>query len=315
LFFYLIEIILQARFEHIFLNQEVKMRSRRAILYTPGNDMHKIIKAAQQEVDSVCMDLEDSISVNEKENARRTTAEALTTLEFAAHERLVRINPVQSPYAADDLAAILPAHPDGIIVPKVESPGALQWVSRQMSMYEDENGWISGSMVLIAQIESARAVVNLGKFCESDERLRALVFGSEDFAESIGVNRTEEGLELLHARSSIVLHAAAFGLQAIDQVCVDFKDMKRLEEDTRQGILLGYQGKQVIHPAQIELVQKMYNPTPEQIEKAQIILNAYVDHVAHGDGVFALDGKMVDLAIVRNAERVIERGKAGGVIP
>jgi citrate lyase beta subunit len=291
------------------------MRSRRAILYTPGNDMHKIIKAAQQHVDSVCIDLEDSITVNDKELARRTTAEALTSLEFQARERLVRINPVQSPYASDDLAVVLPAHPEGIIVPKVESPGALQWVSRQMSMYEDENGWQNGHMVLIAQIESARSVVNLAKFCEADERLCALVFGSEDFAESMGVNRTIEGTELLHARSAIVMHAAAFGLQAIDQICVDFKDMKRLEEDTLQGIQLGYQGKQVIHPAQIELVQKLYNPSLEQIEKAQQILNAYVEHVAHGEGVFALDGKMVDLAIVRNAERVIERAKAGGVIP
>ena len=291
------------------------MRSRRAILYSPGNDMHKIMNASQQQVDSVCLDLEDSITVNDKELARRTTAEALTSMEFQASERLVRINPVQSPYAADDLAVVLPAHPSGIIVPKVESPGALQWVSRQMAMYEEENGWQSGSMVLIAQIESARSVVNLAQFCEADERLRALVFGSEDFAESIGVNRTPEGTELLHARSAIVLHAAAFGLQAIDQVCVDFKDMKRLEEDTMQGIQLGYQGKQVIHPAQIDLVQKMYNPSPKQIEKAQRILNAYVEHVAHGEGVFALEGKMVDLAIVRNAERVIERAKAGGVIP
>ncbi|MBI9049957.1 MAG: CoA ester lyase [Anaerolineaceae bacterium] len=290
------------------------MRSRRAILYTPGNDMHKIIKAAQQTVDSVCMDLEDSITVNDKENARKTSAEALATLTFESRERLVRINPVQSPYASDDLAVILPAHPDGIIVPKVESAGSLQWVSRQISMYEDENGWKAGSIVLIAQIESARAIVNLAQFCAADERLRALVFGSEDLAASLGVQRTPEGTELLHARSAVVLHAAAFGLQAIDQICPDFQDMERLEVDSRQGLLLGYQGKQVIHPAQIDLVQQIFNPTEKQVNDAQLILNAYVEHVAHGDGVFAMQGKMVDLAIVRNAERVIERAKAGGVI-
>lgn len=291
------------------------MRPRRALLFTPGDQWHKLEKAAELDLDSVCLDLEDSVAINDKENARREVVKALTTLKFNARERLVRINPVNSPYAADDLSAVLPAHPDGIMVPKVDSAGSLQWVSRQMAMYEEENGWQPGSMVLIAQIESARAVVNLAQFCAADERLRALVFGAEDLAVNLGVNRTPMGTELLYARSAVVLHAAAFGLQAIDQVNLDFQDLTQLEEDARQGLHLGYQGKQVIHPDQIEVVQRVFTPTAAEVQDAQAILSAYVEHVARGEGVFAMDGKLVDPAIVRRAERIVERGKAGGVIP
>ena len=291
------------------------MRSRRALLFTPGNDLHKIEKAATFKVDSVCLDLEDSVSNNDKDAARQVAVFALNTLKFQASERLVRINPVQSPYAADDLTTVLPAHPDGIIVPKVDSPGSLQWVSRQMAAYEEENGWTVGSMVLIAQIESPKAVVNLAQFCAADERLKALIFGSEDMAASMGAIRTVEGTEMLYARSAIVLHAAAFGLQAIDQVNLDFMSMEQLEADAKMGAILGYHGKQVIHPAQIEVVQRAFTPGPEQVQEAQKLLDAYVDHVARGEGAFAMDGKLVDLAHVHAAERIVERAKAGGVIP
>ena len=134
-------------------------------------------------------------------------------------------------------------------------------------------------------------------------------------AASLGATRTAAGTELLYARSAVVLHAAAFGLQAIDQINLNFTDREQLESDAKMGAILGYQGKQVIHPAQIEVVQHAFTPEPEQVQEAQKLLDAYVDHIARGEGAFAMDGKLVDLAHVHVAERIIERAKAGGVIP
>ena len=290
------------------------MRARRALLYMPGDDLHKIQKAITLGVDTICMDIEDGVALNRKAEARATIALALKTLDFGRSERLVRINPIGSGLEAEDLLAVLPVHPDGIVIPKVRDARQIDWVSRNLSLAEKAHGWEEGSTILLALIETARALVNLADIAGADPRLQALIFGAEDLAGDIGAIRTREGREILYARSAVVTYAAAFNLQAIDMVFMDIHDTDGLRAESLQGAQLGYTGKQTIHPNQVAPVQETFTPSDDAIAQAQQIVEAAAQHQAAGQGAFALDGKMVDAPVVKTAEWVLARARAAGKI-
>jgi citrate lyase beta subunit len=290
------------------------MRSRRALLYVPGNEQRKIEKATTLDVDSVCLDLEDGVAANRKREARVAVARALRELDFGRAERLARINAIGSGLEEDDLVAILPARPDGIVVPKLSSADQVRWVSQWIAAFEGARGWGLRSVRLLAMIETARGIVDLPQIASADARLEGLIFGAEDYAADIGAFRTREGWEVLYARSAVVTCAAAFGQQAIDLLNVDFRDLERLRDEARQGASMGFAGKQIIHPNQIAPVQEAFTPDDEAIGQAQRILHAAAEHQAAGSGAFALDGKMVDSPIVKGAERVLARARAAGKI-
>jgi citrate lyase beta subunit len=296
------------------MNREANVRARRALLYMPGDDMHKIQKAAGLDVDSVCMDLEDGVAANRKDAAREAILEALRTVDFGRSERLVRINPVGSGLEMQDLQIILAGRPDGVVIPKVESPEQVRWASAQIAAFEGENSWPEGAICLIAIVESARAIVNLAQIASADERLEVLVFGAEDLAGDIGIVRTQAGWEVFYARSAVVTFAAAFDLQAIDMVYVNFKDVEGLKKEALQGAQMGFAGKQIIHPAQVTPVQEAFTPDEEAIASARRITQAFREHQQAGLGAFALDGKMIDAPLVKAAERVLARARAAGKI-
>jgi citrate lyase beta subunit len=284
------------------------------MLYVPGDDERKIRKAAGLTVDSICLDLEDGVALNRKDAARGIIRAALTEIDFGGSERLVRINPLNSERGRADLEAVLPARPDGIVLPKVQSAAELAWLDERLTRAEQEEGWQNGSLVLIAIIESARAFLNLREICGAAPRLQALIFGAEDYAHDIGAIRTMEATELLTARSLLVMHAAAHGLQAIDMVTVDFRDLGRVRREARAGAELGYTGKQIIHPAQVEPVQEAFTPSPEEIGRARALLEAFEEHQRRGAGAFAVDGQMVDMPVIRQAENLLARARAAGKI-
>jgi len=288
------------------------MRARRALLYTPGDDTHKIQKATTLEIDSICLDIEDGVADNRKSQARTIINGALTNQEFGGSERLVRINPVGSGLEIQDLAEILPARPDGIIIPKVEYGDQVRWISAQISEIEKNKEWSHGEICIIAQIETARGVVNLQQIASADFRLQALIFGAEDFAGDTGATRTREGWEVFYARSAVVIHAAAYGLEAIDLVFTDLNDIDGLIGEAQQGMQMGFSGKQVIHPNQVKPVQEVYSPSEEAIAQALRLLENFNIHQQAGQGAFALDGKMVDAPVIKSAERVLERARAAG---
>jgi Citrate lyase beta subunit len=290
------------------------MHARRALLYVPGDDLHKIQKATTLGVDCICLDLEDGVAINRKLDARHTIAGALQTFDFGKSERLVRINPLQSGLAADDLAVAVLAHPDGIVVPKVESADQLQWVNMQLAAEEHNQGWPVGSLTLLALIETTQAVIHLPEICTAVPRLSGLIFGAEDLAVGLGAQRTPAAWEVFYARSAIVLHAAAYNLQAIDLVNVDFVDIEGLRQDARQGAEMGFTGKQIIHPNQVEPVQDAFTPSNEAIAAAQKLVEAAAQYQQHGSGAFAVEGKMVDAPVVKLAERLLDRARAAGKI-
>lgn len=279
------------------------MRSRRALLYMPGDDWRKIEKSAGLDVDSICMDLEDAVVPDHKEEARQMAARALRELDFGSSERLVRINPLDTELAEQDWKAILPAQPDGIVIPKADSAEQIRALSEQIAKHVSKEKPIA----LLAQIESARGLVNIKEIAAADERLQALIFGAEDYAADLGASRTLEAEEVFFARSAVVAHAAANDLQAIDMLWTDFKDTAGLKATAAKGAQLGYSGMQIIHPNQIEIAQSAFTPSAEDIESATRLLEAYESHRKEGLGVFALDGKMVDMPMVKAARRLLSR--------
>jgi citrate lyase beta subunit len=288
------------------------MRARRALLYMPGDDMHKIRKATTLGVDCVCMDLEDGVAFNRKSAARAAIVEALQSLHFSQAERLVRINPVGSGLEMEDLTVVLPGRPDGVVIPKVNQAGQIRWVSDQLASAEAQHGWQSGSIKLLIIAESARGILNLESLCTADDRLQAIIFGAEDLANDLGAKRTRGGWEIFHARSQVILHTAAHGLQAIDMVYVDFKDPEGLKDEARVGAQMGFSGKQIIHPDQVEPVQQSFTPGEDEIERARRIIQAYEQHQELGAGAFAVEGKMIDAPIVKRARLTLTRAQAAG---
>lgn len=278
-------------------------RARRALLFVPGDDARKIAKAAASGADCVVLDLEDGVAADRKLAARETVASCLQSLDFGVSEKLVRVNPVGSELHPGDIEATLAARPDGYLIPKVESAEQLREVVRRTA---------STPLPLLALIESARGVVQAASIAESDPRLEALLFGAEDLAGDMGATRTREGAEMAWARGAVVVTAAAFALQAIDTVFVDLGDLEGLSREARTACVMGYAGKMAIHPKQVPVIQEAFTPSDAEIEKARLLVEIHAAHQAGGEGVFVLDGKMVDWPMVRTAQRLLSRARAAG---
>lgn len=284
------------------------MPSRRALLYMPGDNWKMINKSITLGVDSICMDMEDGTAVNKKAEARATIAKALQELDFGQSEKLARINSVGSGWEKDDIEAVLPFHPDGIVIPKVESFEQVEWAGKIIEDAELKHGWKVNSIRILIGVETAKGILNL-KEIAVHPRLDAIIFGGEDFAASIGAVRTKESVELLYARQAVIVACAANELQPIDIVTIDYKDIEALRAESEFGARLGFVGKQIIHPAQVEPVQKAFTPSQEAVAYAKRIVETFEASQKEGKGAYSLDGKMIDMPLLRNAKKVLERAK------
>lgn len=291
-------------------------RPRRALLFCPGTERRMIEKAAALDVDGVILDLEDAAALSRKQEARDTATRALAECDFGDSERIVRINPVGSGLEDDDLGAVLDAArlPDAIVLPKTEGADAIAHVSSRLADGERARGAPVGAVRLLALIETAKGVVRLAEIAAAHPRVDALLFGAEDLCGDVGATRTLAGDEVRWAQQALVLHAAAFGLQAIDTPFVDLADVERLRRDTRAAMELGYTGRMAIHPRQIAPIVETFTPSAAEIAAAARLTQEHERHQAGGRGVFELDGRMVDMPMVRAAERVLARARAAGAL-
>src|SRR5215216_1314755 len=288
------------------------MHSRRALLYMPGDDRRKIEKATTLGVDCICMDMEDGVAVMRKAEARAVIAQAMKDLDFGKSERCIRINSIGSGLEKYDLAAALATNPDSIVVPKIETPEQVAWVSEHIETYELSSNINAGSIRLLIGVETAKGILNLREIAEADKRLEAIIFGAEDYASSVGATRTKEAMEVLYARSAIVMACAANDLQAIDMVYIDFRDIEGVRLEAQQGAGLGFSGKQVIHPNQVLPVHEAFTPSDEEIAYAQRVVETFMTSQKEGKGAYALDGKMIDMPLLKNAQKVLDRARAAG---
>ena len=286
------------------------MRKRRSLLFVPGDDLHKISKAAQSAADCVILELEDGVALNRKAEARQVIQEALHTIDFGPREKLVRLNPIGSEFFEDDFRQTIDGHPNSYVIPKTESAFDIAKFSDQLAHAECDRGWDVCEIRLIIVIETPKGVMNLRELAQSTLRLEALMFGAEDLAGAMGAVRSKAGWEVFYARSAVVTAAAAYDLQAIDQIYADFNDMAGLAEDCAFARQLGYSGKIAIHPRQIEAINTAFSPSTTEIERAERLMKAFVAQQENGKGAFVFEDKMVDQPMIRQAQRIL--GQAVG---
>jgi citrate lyase subunit beta/citryl-CoA lyase len=285
------------------------------MLFTPGNRPRMVAKVATFGADAVILDLEDAVPLAEKEATRPVVRAALPTLA-GGPPRYVRVNALETGLTGGDLEAIVCADLDGVKLPKVETADDLLEVDRLLSDLEAERGLEVGQIDLIPSIETARGVLNARSIAEAGSRARLLSFGAGDFCRDVGVRFTgnlwePDGLELLFARSQIVLASRAAGLEPpLDTVWLDVRDNAGLEQDARAAYRLGFQGKMAIHPGQVPIINEVFSPTAEEIDYARRVVAAFEQAEAAGSASIAVDGRLVDYPIVIKARWVLERARS-----
>ncbi len=278
---------------------------RRTMLFVPGNNPGMIRDAHIYGADSIMLDLEDSVSVHEKDAARLLVYHALKSLDFGKTEVLVRVNALNSPFGKEDLEAIVRAGPDAIRMPKTETPQEVTEVDGIISAIEKEAGMEPGTIKLFAAIESAKGVLNAPQIAVASSRLVGMALGAEDFVTDLKTTRSVDGIELLTARSLILFAARAAGIDAIDTVFSNVNDEKGFSEEVKLIKQLGFDGKSIINPRQIETVHEIFTPSKEEVAKSIRIIEASAEAEAKGSGVVSLDGRMIDRPIVERARRVL----------
>lgn len=277
---------------------------RRAMMFMPGNNPAMLQNAGIYGADTVIFDLEDAVAISEKDAARHLVHNAIKYLQFPC-EVAVRINHIQTPFGLEDLRVVLPAKPDLIRLPKAESADDIKAIDDIISRVEQECGFENGSIRMMAAIETAKGLMRAYEIATASPRMVALAIGGEDFIADLRTSRSKEGTELFVARSQLLLAARAAGIAAIDSVFTDVNDEESFIAETRMIKGLGFDGKSVINPRQIRLVQEIFTPTQKEVMHAERVLAAYKDALARNSGVIALDGKMIDTPIVTRAERVL----------
>ncbi len=291
----------------------VKDRLRRTRLYLPGNNPDLMLNAGLFGADCVILDLEDSVAPAEKDAARVLVRNTLLSVDFGAAERIVRINPLSTEFGLEDLEMIVPAGPETILVPKCDEAADIERIDEIMTKIEKKHG-IQEKTLIMPLLETAKGALNAYQIASASDRVVALCFGAEDFTADIGVERTKEGTESFIARSLIVLGAKAAGVQAIDTVFSDVSDEEGLVASTKEAMALGFEGKGVIHPRQIEPIHRVFSPTPERIEYAQKVVSAIEEARAKGSGVATIKSKMIDAPIEMRARKILRLAEALGLL-
>jgi citrate lyase beta subunit len=294
----------------------VPLRLERTLLFVPGNNRRMIEKAARAPVDAVCLDLEDAVAAADKAAARRSVATALREVDFGQRLRLFRINGLDTPWAYRDVIEVVEAAGDRcdlIMLPKAGGAGDVEFLDRLLTQIEAAHGL--APIGIEAQIETARGLIYAGAIAAASPRLEALIFGPGDFAASMrmpstGIGDFDENDALYpghrwHAAMlTIVAAARAHGLRCLDGPYAGFRDAAGFERSCQIARVMGFDGKQCIHPAQLETARSAFTPTAEAAAHAERILAAYAAAAAAGQGAASLDGKMIDAANLRMAEVV-----------
>jgi citrate lyase subunit beta/citryl-CoA lyase len=282
----------------------------RSLLFVPGGRPDMLEKAARYPADVLCLDLEESVLPEEKANAREHVRTAIAALWGAGRTVHVRLNSIESGVTRDDLAAVAQPGLAGVVLAKTQSPQEVRAVDVLLREQEIAREIKPGAIALVVAIESARALLRCEEITRSSTRLAALMLGGEDFSFDMGVQRTREGRELEHARAVVATCARAAELLAFDTPFADIQDIEGLVADAERAKAVGFGGKYVIHPDQVEPVNRVFSPSEADVAGARKVLSAWDQAQARGAGALQLDGRMIDRPIAERARRVIEQADA-----
>lgn len=288
-------------------------RLRRTMMFVPGNNPAMMSDAFIYGPDSIMLDLEDSVTMAEKDAARLLVHNALKTIDYGNTEMVVRVNPLNTPYGRKDVEAVVKAGVDVIRMPKTETAEEVQELEAEIEKVEKELGCL-GRTQIMAAIESTKGIINAYAIATASKRMMGIALGAEDYCANLKTQRTPSGDELLLARETIVVAARAAGIYALDTVYSNLNDMETFCKEVELIKRLGFDGKSIINPRQIEIINEVFTPTEKEIEKAKTIVAAIKEAAAKGSGVIAVNGKMVDKPVVTRAEHTIELALAAGVI-
>ena len=280
----------------------------RTLLFIPGNNKRFIEKARSLNADIICFDLEDSVPLNEKQAARDLVSEALEEKKDHGNRNVyVRINSYESGMSIQDLDAIVSDQIDGVVVPKVNNEKEVNYLVRSLIESERQKA-MSKKIGIMASIESAQGLVNSYSIATADVRVKTLVFGVFDFLNDMGLDYVQDGIEYSFARAKIPIDARAAGIGAIDAIWHKVDDIDGLVRDAGTAKRLGYQGKCVIHPKQVEPVARVFLPSNNEIDWARKVVHALEEIMEKGKGIGAVtvDGMMVDAAHYRQAKSVLD---------
>jgi len=282
-------------------------------MFVPGNNPGMMADAHIYGPDSIMLDLEDSVTMAEKDAARLLVYNALKSIDYGNTEMVVRINPLSTPYGRKDVEAVVKAGVDVIRMPKTETAAEVRELEAEILKVEEEIGAV-GRTQIMAAIESALGIVNAYEIATASKRMMGIALGAEDYSANLKTNRTPGGAELLLARETIVVAARAAGIACFDTVYSNLDDMETFRKEVELIKTLGFDGKSIINPRQIEVVNSVFVPTEKEINKARAVIAGIKEAKAKGSGVISVNGKMVDRPVVIRAERTIALAVAAGVI-
>lgn len=288
-------------------------RLRRTMMFIPGNNPGMMQDAFIYAPDAIMLDLEDSVTMAEKDAARLLVYNALKTIDYGNIEMVVRINPLNTPYGKKDIEAVVKAGVHVVRMPKTETADEVREVEQEIERVEQEIGCL-GRTQIMAAIESALGIVNAYEIAVASKRMMGIALGAEDYCANLKTQRTPGGDELRLARETIVVAARAAGIDALDTVYSNLDDMETFRKEVEFIKTLGFDGKSIINPRQIDIVNEVFAPKEKDINKALTILAAIKEAEKRGSGVIAVNGKMVDRPVVIRAQRTIDLAIASGVL-
>ncbi len=284
---------------------------RRAMLFVPGNNPSMLQNAGIYGADSLIFDLEDAVSVLEKDTARDLVTSTIKNLKYPC-EVGVRINHISTLWGRADLDAVLPSKPNFIRLPKAEAAEEIHLIDEIISQAEAKYNFEFGSIKMMAAIESPKGLRNAYEITTASPRMMALAIGGEDFSTSLKTGKSKSGRELFVARSMLVFAAREAGIDAIDSVFSDVRDDDTFIEEVTLAKELGFDGKSCVNPRQVDLVYGVFTPSTKEVDNAKRILEAYQEALERKSGVISLNGKMIDAPMITRAERVLAYAAAVG---
>ncbi len=289
------------------------MRLRRSLLFVPGVTPERIAKAAASAADGVILDLEDAVAPPQKSQAREWIVAALRRVPFGDRERLVRVNALDTPEGPADLVAVVPLAPDGVLLPKVTRADDVVRADERIGQLETEAGLAPGAVRLHLIVETVAAVLDVLALARAARRVSGLFYGAGDLSRETRGRLTPSRVSELYALSRILFAARAAGIDAIDTPYFALSDPAGLEAHARFAAELGYDGKALIHPGQIEVVNACFTPSPAAVTEARRVVAAYETAQAAGRGALALDGQFVDAVHVQMARETLARARVAGL--
>lgn len=286
---------------------------RRSIHFVPGGNERMLVKALGTNADALIFDLEDAVTPDRKDEVRGIVASWLAGSDFGDKETTVRMNPLDTPWGLADLKATMVSPPDAYVVPKPETLEGLGAIDAELSRLERLHGHPDRGVGLILIAETPLGVLNIQSFPQCP-RVQSMTWGGEDLSAILGVpaNRDPDGNYLSvyeHSRVVTLLSAAAGGVQPVDAVYVDFRDVDGLQQECEEGARLGFTGKLSIHPDQIDVINDAFTPAPEQVAEACALIEAFDQAQAEGRMAFSFNGQMVDMPHLSRARALLERAR------